>query len=229
MSAGLQGAKKIKLLPSPWSTDNLPPPSATLLGVAPRRALLAAASPDRLVLASTEKVRKAFREKANEWDVVTNFSPDATLPVPQLRQVVFSADEDFLVTSAENDGGLSVFSLDDLLKGNTQPGMQIATDNTPVRALLPNPSPEQAHYMAVILDSGRLDITDVTTGNAKTVHSAGVTCASWSVKGKAFVVGFEDGTAAIHLISSLDQVKARVPRPPTVDDNYRGKYLTGPS
>ncbi|KAK7192868.1 hypothetical protein DPSP01_013164 [Paraphaeosphaeria sporulosa] len=214
------GAKKIKLLPSPWSTDNLPPPSATLLAVAPRRALLAAASPDKLVIASTEKVRKAFQEKGNEWDVVTNFSPDAALPVPQLRQVVFSADEDFLVTSPERDGGLSVYSVDALLKGNTQPDVQIATNNTSVRALLPNPSAGHAHYMAVILDSGRLDITDVSTGNARTVHNAGVTCASWSVKGKAFVVGFEDGTAAIHLISSMDQVKARVPRPSKVDDNY---------
>ncbi|KAF2444261.1 hypothetical protein P171DRAFT_521621 [Karstenula rhodostoma CBS 690.94] len=220
LSAGLEGAKKLKLLPSPWSTDNLPPPSATLLGVAPRRGLLAAASPDKLVITSTEKVRKAFQEKADEWDVVRNFSPDATLPVPQLRQVVFSTDEDFLVTSAERDGALSVYSLDDLLKGNTQPGVQITTNNTPVRALLPNPSPEQAHYMAVILDSGRLDITDVTTGNAKTVHSAGVTCASWSVKGKAFVAGFKDGTASIHLVSSLDQVKAKVPRPPTMDNSY---------
>ncbi|KAL5431928.1 hypothetical protein PMIN07_008786 [Paraphaeosphaeria minitans] len=220
LSSGHEGAKKIKLLPSPWSTDNLPPPSATLLAIAPRHRLLAAASPDKLVIASTKKVRKAFQDKANEWDVVTSFSPDAALPVPQLRQVVFSADEDFLVTSAEHGGGLSVYSLPDLLKGNTHPDVHIATNNTPVRALLPNPSAEHAHYMAVILDSGRLDITDVSTGNAKTVHDARVTCASWSVKGKAFVAGFEDGTAAIHLISSMDQIKARVPRPSRVDENY---------
>jgi nucleoporin NUP159 len=149
------------------------------------------------------------------------------LPVPQLRHVAFSTDEDFLVTSAEHGGGLSVYSSDDLLKANAQPGVQIATDNTPVRALLPNPAPEQAHYMAVILDSGRLNITDVTTGNAKTVHSEGVTCACWSQKGKAIVAGFEDGTASIHLVSSLDQVKGRIPRPPGIDESFRGKYPPG--
>ncbi|KAJ4348408.1 uncharacterized protein N0V89_009782 [Didymosphaeria variabile] len=219
-SAGLEGPKTLKLLPSPWPTTNLPPASASLLSVGSRRGLLAAASPDKLVIASTQKIRKAFQEKSAEKDVVTSFIPDATLPVPQLRQVAFSADEDFLVTSAENRGGLSVYSLDDLLKGNTQPGVQIPTENSPVRALLPNPAAEQAHYMAVILDSGRLDITDITTGNARTVHSVGVTCASWSLKGKAFVAGFEDGTASIHLVSSLDQVKGRVPRPPEVGENY---------
>ncbi|KAL1602751.1 hypothetical protein SLS60_006172 [Paraconiothyrium brasiliense] len=219
-SAGLERPKTLKLLPSPWPTDNLPPASASLLSVGPKRGLLAAASPDKLVIASTQKVRKAFQEKAAEKDVVTSFMPDATLQVPQLRQVAFSADEDFLVTSAEHGGGLSVYSLDDLLKGNTRPGVQVPTDNTPVRALLPNPAAEQAHYMAVILDSGRLSITDVTTGNAKTVHDDGVTCASWSLKGKAFVAGFEDGTASIHLVSSLDHVKGRVPRPPEVDEKY---------
>jgi nucleoporin NUP159 len=224
LDAGREGAKKLRLLSSPWSTDNLPPASATLLSVAPRRGLLAAASPDKLVIASTEKVRKAFQEKAGKNDIVADFSPDATLPVPQLRHVAFSTDEDFLVTSAEHGGGLSVYSVDDLLKGNTQPGVQIATDNTSVRALLPNPAPEQAHYMAIVLDSGRLDITDITKGNAKTVHSEGVTCASWSQKGKAIVAGLEDGTASIHLVSSLDQVKGKIPRPPGIDENFMGKY-----
>lgn len=227
LSAGLNGPKKLKLLPSPWPIDNLPPVSATLLSVAPKRGILAAASPDKLVIASTEKVRKAFQEKAEAEDVVTSFSPDATLPVPQLRHVAFSADEDFLVISAENGGALSVYSVDDLLKGNAQPGLQVATDNTSVRALLPNPAAEQAHYMVVILDSGRLDITDVSGGNAKTVHNEKVTCAAWSVKGKAIVAGFEDGTAAIHLVSSLDQVKARIPRPPELGDSHICKCFSG--
>ena len=225
LSAGKQGPKKLKLLPSPWPEDKLPPNSASLLSVASKRGLLAAAAPDKLVVASTHKVREAFRSGATERDVVTDFSPDTTLEVPQLRQVQFSSDEDFLVVSAENGGGLSVYAVDDLLKGKTQPGVQIATNNTPVRALLPNPAPEQAQYMAVVLDSGRLDITDVTSGQAKVVHDSNVTSASWSVKGKALVAGFNDGTAAIHLVSALDKTKANVPRLPELTESSRRKSL----
>jgi nucleoporin NUP159 len=78
--------------------------------------------------------------------------------------------------------------------------------------------------MAVISDAGRLDVTDITTGQAKNVHHDRVTCASWSVKGKAIVAGFEDGTVSIHLLSALDQIKGKVPRPPELPDNYRGKH-----
>lgn len=77
--------------------------------------------------------------------------------------------------------------------------------------------------MAVILDSGRLDITDVSTGNAKNIRDSRVTCASWSLKGKAFVAGFADGSASIHLVSSMDQVKATIPRPPSLRDTYQSK------
>ncbi|KAF1977169.1 hypothetical protein BU23DRAFT_527561 [Bimuria novae-zelandiae CBS 107.79] len=220
LSAGKEGAKKLKLLPSPWPTDNVPPASATLLSVASKRRLLAAASPDKLVVTSTEKVRKAFQETAAENDIVADFTPDIVFDVPQLRHVAFSADEDFLVASSEKKGGLVVYGVDDLLKGNTQPGNQISTNNTAIRALLPNPTPEQAHYMAVILETGRLDITDVVSGNTKSVHDSGVKCASWSLKGKAILAGFEDGTAAIHLVSALDQVKGKVPRPPELGDDY---------
>lgn len=225
LSAGKEGGKKLRLLRSTWPEDDLPPASATLLSVAPRHGLLAAASPDQLVIASTEKVRKAFESAAGEHDVVTDFAPDATIPVQRLRHVAFSVDEDFLVTSAENGGGLDVYAVDDLLKGKAKPGAQIATNNTPVRALLPNPAPEQAHYMAVISDTGRLDIVDISAGEAVTVHDGAVTCASWSVKGKAFVAGFEDGTASIHLVSAMNQVKGKIPRAPEVPDNYRGKDL----
>ena len=222
LSAGKEGGKKLRLLPSPWPEDSLPPASATLLSVAPKNGLLAAASPDMLVIASTEKVRKAFESSAGEHDVVTDFAPEATLPVQRLRHVAFSVDEDFLVTSAENGGGLDVYAVNDLPKGNAKPGAQISTNNTPVRALLPNPAPGQAQYMAVILDTGRLDITEISTGKVVIVHPGAVTCASWSLKGRAIVAGFDNGTASIHMANNVHEVKGKIPRAPELPDNYRG-------
>ncbi|KAJ4290945.1 hypothetical protein N0V90_010141 [Kalmusia sp. IMI 367209] len=222
LSHGLEGPKKLKLLPSPWPSENAPPASATLLSVAPRRGLLAAASPDKLILASTENVRKAFQQQPGDNDVVTNFSPDATISVPQLRHVAFSSDEDFLVISAESGGGLAVYGVDDLLKGNTQPGNQIST-NAPVRALLPNPAHGQ--YMAAVLDSGRLDIIDIASGATQAVRNSGVACVSWSLKGKAFVAGFNDGTAAVYLVGQYEQEKGRVPRPPEEAEDYTCEYF----
>jgi nucleoporin NUP159 len=216
----LEGAKKLKLLPTPWPNDDVPPATASLLAVAPKRGLLAAAGPDTLILAYTENVRKAFKKEAGDNDVVTDFTPDVTLPVPQLRHVVFSADEDFLVISAENGGGLAVFAVEDLLQQKNGGEQQIETAIA-VRTMLPNPA--FAQYMAVIQDSGRMDIIDITNGSVKTVKSEGVTCAAWSLMGKAFVAGFADGTATVYMAGSHDE-RGRIPLPPETGKGYTSKF-----
>jgi nucleoporin NUP159 len=219
---------KLKLLPTPWPNDALPPASATLLSVASRRGLLAAASPNTLVISSTENVRNAFKTKikAGEPDVINDFKPDSTLEVPQLRHVAFSADEEYLVLNPEGQGILVVYNVDDLLKGSTKPAEQITIHNDSVRALLPNPDPGFAHYMVVIGDSGRLDIVDITKSNKVTVDTEGkkVTCGAWSVRGRAYVVGFEDGTAAAY--KTTETLLGKIPRPPDVDESYSGRYFT---
>lgn len=217
----------MKLLPTPWPSDDVPPATATLLAVASKRGLLAAAGPDALILTSTEKARHAFKKDAKDNDVVTDFAPDVTLPVPRLRQVAFSADEDFLVISSEKEGGLAVFAVDDLLQQKKEPGQQIATANTPVRAMLPNPSLDLSQYMVVILDSGRLDLIDITTGTAITVRDEGVTCAAWSVRGKAFVAGFADGTATIYMSATREE-RGRIPRPKDLGDGYTSMFSACP-
>ena len=218
----MEGAKKLKLLPTPWPNDDVPPATATLLAVASKRALLAAAGPDALVLTSTEKARHAFKKDAKDNDVVTDFAPDVTLPVPRLRQIAFSADEDFLVVSSEAEGGMAVFAVDDLLQQKKEPGQQIQTANTPVRAMLPNPSVELSQYMVIILDSGRLDLVDITTGKTITVREEGVTCAAWSIKGKAFVAGFADGTATIYMSATREE-RGRIPRPKGLGEGFTSK------
>jgi nucleoporin NUP159 len=154
--------------------------------------------------------------------VVTDFAPDVTLPVPRLCQIAFSADEDFLVISGESGGGLAVFAVDDLLQQKKEPELQIETANTPVRAIRMNPNPEFAHYALVVLESGRMDLVDITSKVTTTIQNEGVTCASWSTKGKAFVAGLADGTAIAFKVGDKDAF-ARIPRPKNPGEGYTGK------
>ncbi|KAI4930553.1 uncharacterized protein J4E92_004385 [Alternaria infectoria] len=233
LNQGKQGPKKVKILPRPWPADNLPPACANLLSVASKPALLAAAGPNILVIASTDSVRSAFQNKTiaddianaddprleeRDIDVVADFTPDITISTPNLRHVAFSADGDFLVTSDEADGGVAAYNVASVVsQGKKDADTKLATD-APVRALLPNPSPEFEQYFAIVLDNGKLEICDVEKGVKKTIREAHVNCAAWSARGKAVVSGSIDGTCAIHMTAG--DLRGIVPRPPDVDENY---------
>ncbi|KAF2794983.1 hypothetical protein K505DRAFT_360589 [Melanomma pulvis-pyrius CBS 109.77] len=210
--------KKVQLLPSPWTKDRLPPSSASLLAVASGAGLIAAAGPDVLIIASTEATRKAFHGEADENGVITDFTPDLTIPIPQLRHLAFSSGEDFLVISAENGGGLAVYSVLDLVEKKHNPTNQISTEQVSVRALVPNPAQEFEHYFAVVLDSGKLLIADILDGRLKEIHPSNVACVAWSVKGKAVIAGMNDGTA-VQYMSNGSQM-GTIPRPPDVDESF---------
>jgi nucleoporin NUP159 len=171
-------------------------------------------------------VRKAFSGKAGEWDVISDFTPDVTIPLgdPPLRHVAFSSGGEFLVTSAEGKGGLAVFDVTKLMKGNQAPDQHMQTDGVAVRTLQPNPVPSMEHYMAVVLDTGKLWLVDIAAGQTNTLKDGGVSCATWSSRGKAVAAGLEDGTA--HIYMSNGELKGVIPRPPTVDDNYEVTGLT---
>jgi nucleoporin NUP159 len=154
--------------------------------------------------------------------VVIDFKPDVTIAVPQLRHVAFTSGEDFLVVSAEDKGGLAVYSTLDLVGKKTEPTLQLDTEQVPVRALLPNPAPEHEHYVAVVLDSGKLLIADISGGKTTVMHPDNVLCAAWSVKGKAVVAGLTDGTAVIYNLTTGKMI-GMIPRPPNVPDAYAGK------
>jgi nucleoporin NUP159 len=227
LSQGSEGPKKLKVL-KPWQADRIPPPSATLLSIASQPGLLAAAGPDALIVASTEKVRKAFGAAAGEWDVISDFTPDVTIPLGDapLRHVVFSTGGEFLVISAEDKGALAVFDAAKLVSGNLSPERQIQTENVAVHTLLPNPVANMGHYMAAVLDTGKLWLVDIALDKTNTLKANGVTCAAWSSRGKAVAAGLEDGTTEIYL--SDGTLKGTIPRPPDVDDNYQGKPSYSP-
>jgi nucleoporin NUP159 len=84
--------------------------------------------------------------------------------------------------------------------------------------VLPNPTSQLEHIMAVILDSGKLQVIDIVKGQSHTIKQDGVACAAWSTKGKAIAAGLTDGTGVLYLNDGTQ--KGVIPRPPGVDDSY---------
>ena len=217
----LGGATKLKLLPKPWPLDNLPSPTSSLFSVASKQGLLAAAGPDAIIIATTESVRTALDNGSSTQSNTLSFTPQLTIPAPtRISQVCFTADGNYLILSAESGGGLAVYETSSLKQGNQQPAFQIATENVSVRSIVPNPSLENAHIVAVVLSGGQLMSANLHSkefasgaSGSKIIKDA-VSCASWSVKGKQIVAGLGDGTAC--QLDTSGAVKAMIPKPPAL-------------
>ncbi|KAF2096495.1 hypothetical protein NA57DRAFT_78098 [Rhizodiscina lignyota] len=223
------GERKLRFLPTPWSSDNLPPPTATLLSISSTKRLVAAAGPDNLVIASTDSVRQAFQAEGPAEDNLKNFAPQLTIPIPRVSQVAFSSDGTYLVICAENGGGLAVYETQALMQGKTESAFQLATNGVSVRALAPNPAPELAHGFAIVLDQGQLMLADLSSRqfqqgqNGSPVLREGVSSVAWSTRGKQLVAGLGDGTA---IQMDIQSVKATIPRPPGVQgDLYLSRIV----
>ncbi|KAG4432204.1 hypothetical protein IFR05_012303 [Cadophora sp. M221] len=214
----LSGDAKIQLLPTPWPADQLPPPTSSLMSIASQRGLVAAAGPDAVIVASTESVRKAF-EGAGAG--IKQFQPQLKMPMPmRVSQVAFSADEIYLVLSAETGGGLAVYEVQSLLQGSTEPAYQLPTGDLALRALIPNPTPEKAELFALVTSDGKLMMANLkertlVSGSNGPVLKDSVSCISWSARGKQLVAGLGDGTA--YQMTPEGEGKAEIPRPPSVN------------
>lgn len=209
-------------MPKAWPSDALPPTTSSLLSIASRKGLLAAAGVDSLILAKTESVRQAF---AVPGPSVKAFEPQLSIPVPRVSQVVFTADENFLVISAEDGGGLAVYEVHSLLQGVKKEIFQLGTNGMSIRALVPNPMPESAEYLAAVTNRGQLMLANLKTrelvvGPNGAILKDNVSCISWSAKGKQLIAGLGDGTA--YQMTPNGENKASIPRPPTVDGDIYG-------
>lgn len=222
---GIAGEAKLQLLPSPWPSDALPPPSASLLSIASKKGLLAAAGPESVIIASTELVRQAYT--APDGGNVKTFSPQLTLNLGmRVSQVAFSADEEYLILSAENGGGLAVYSVEGLMQNNTQPAFQMSTDNISVRALLPNPTTEKAELLALVRFDGQLMMANLNTrqfsnGAQGPMLKAEVSCVSWSNKGKQLVAGLGNGSC--FQMTPEGEGKAELPAPTDLEGHHHGE------
>ena len=211
---------KVQLMPA-WPSDQLPPPTSSLLAIASRRELLAAGGPSAVVVASTEAVRNAFTNEGS--DEIKSFTPQLTLDLGiRISHVAFSSDESFLAISAEQGGGLAVYEVDSLLKGNTSTSFEISTAQVSVRALVPNPGTETAALFAVVNTNGQLAIADMKARQVSNTIKEGVSCVAWSSKGKQLIAGLGDGSAV--QMTPTGEVVKQLAKPPDVEGNRHSKH-----
>ncbi|KAK1690911.1 hypothetical protein BDP55DRAFT_602120 [Colletotrichum godetiae] len=212
----IAGDAKLRLT-SAWS----PPPAdtASLISIASRRGLVAAAGPDGITITSTDSVRKGFEgEKEGDSDVRA-FQPQGKLPMPmRVSQLAFSADENYLILSAESGGGLAVYEVESLLQGATKAAFELATNGETLRALFPNPTIEKAELCAIVTNNGNLHMANLKERSVSNALKAQVSCISWSTKGKQLVAGLADGT--IFQMTPEGEAKGEIPRPPNVSDAH---------
>ena len=223
----IAGESKVRLLQVPWPSDAFPPLTASLLSIASNKGLIAAAGPDSVIIATTESVRQAFSENSATASDIKPFTPQLTLPVGmRVSQVAFSADESYLAISAEVGGGLAVYDVQAIMQGNTQSAFELSTNGTSLRALTPNPDAERAELFAVVNTNGQLMIANLKTrqfssGPNEQVMKEGVSCVSWSPRGKQLVAGLGDGAGS--QMTPEGEGKAEIPRPPAIEGDQHGK------
>lgn len=217
----INGEAKVQLT-TKWNPA--PAPTASLLSIASHKGLVAAAGPDAFIISTTESVRKGFEAEQPTDGDIRPFTPQATIPMPlRVSQLAFTADEKYLVLSAEEGGGLAVYDVDVLSNGTTQSAFEISTNGEALRSLIPNPAPEFAHFCAVITTNGNLYMANlnerqlVSGANGPTLRSQ-VSCASWSTRGKQLVAGMADGSVIQMTPDGAE--KAHIPKPPGLGDYH---------
>ena len=139
--------------------------------------------------------------------------------------MAFSADEEYLIISAESGGGLGVYDVQALMQGNTALSFELSTNSTSLRALVPNPSTEKAELLAIVTTKGELMIGNLTTrrflnGAQGQIMKDGVSCVSWSNRGKQLVAGLGNGTCS--QITPEGDGKGELPRPPDLQGDEHG-------
>ncbi|KAL1970096.1 hypothetical protein VTN77DRAFT_6501 [Rasamsonia byssochlamydoides] len=225
---GFKGVERdchIRFLPTPWPADALPPPTSSLLTVAPTKGIVVGAGPDGLVVATTKSVREAISAKADEGVKLKPFEPQGRIPLPSRPlQVAFCAAENALAVSTEGNNQLVVYETASLSQPNPQPKFSIST-NGALRALAPNPAPESealSSLVAMVTVNGDLLVGDLkagslVSGSSGPVLKNGVASVAWSSKGKQLVAGLADGTC--YQLDPQGVKKAEIPRPPELEGN----------
>ncbi|CAN8099223.1 unnamed protein product [Discula destructiva] len=216
----LAGDAKVQLTPK-WSPP--PVPTASLLAIASRKAIVAAAGPDAIYISSTDSVRTAFGNPKDGNSEARSFEGQVKIPMAiRVSHIAFTPDEQYLIMSAQQGGGLAVYETQTLLQGSPQSAFEIGTSGESIKTLVPNPMPELAEFCAVVTTNGNLLMANfkeqkLSESGTGPVLRAGVTSVSWSTKGKQLVAGLADGS--IVQMTPDGTEKAAVPRP-----NSLGKY-----
>lgn len=217
----IAGDSKVRLT-TPWAS--LPAPTASLLGIASKKGVIAAAGPDQITIATSESVRKGFEGPKEGDSEIRSFEPQLKLPMPmRISQLAFTADENYLILSAETGGGLAVYEVQSLLSGSTNSAFELSTNGESLRALAPNPTAEKAELCAIVTTNGNLLMANLKERRISNVLKPQVSCVGWSSKGKQLCAGLVDGT--IHQMTPEGEGKAEIPRPSDIG-NHHGKFTS---
>ncbi|KAF5023907.1 hypothetical protein F66182_4029 [Fusarium sp. NRRL 66182] len=210
----IAGDAKVRLT-SAWSS--LPSPTASLLSVASRKGLVAAAGPDQVIIATTESVRRAFEAPKDGDSDTRGFEPQLKIPMSmRVSQLSFTADENYLILSAESGGGLAVYEVQTLLSGSTNSAFELSTNGETLRAMIPNPTSERAELCAIVTNNGNLHMANLKDRQISNALKNQVSCVSWSSKGKQLCAGLGNGT--ILQMTPEGEGKGEIPKPPNVGD-----------
>lgn len=186
---------------------------------------MAAAGPDTIYISPTEAVRKAFDGPKNGDSEVRPFEGHVKIPMAtRISHLAFTPDEQYLIMSAEQGGGLAVYETQTILQGSAQSVFEISTSGENVKTLVPNPMPELAEFCAVVTTNGNLLMANLkdkklAAGSSGLVLRNGVTSVGWSTKGKQLVAGLAEGT--IIQMTPDGTEKAVIPRPTSLVGNFQ--------
>ncbi|KID90280.1 nuclear pore complex subunit Nup159 [Metarhizium guizhouense ARSEF 977] len=210
----LAGEAKVRLT-SPW--PSLPAQTSSLLSIASRRGLVAAAGPDQVTIATTESVRKAFTSPKDGESEVRSFEPQLKIPMPmRISHLAFTADENHLILSAESGGGLAVYEVQSLLQGSSNSAFELSTNGESLLYLAPNPVAGKSELCAVVTSNGNLYMANFKERSLSNPLKTQVSCLSWSAKGKQLCAGMADGT--ISQMTPEGDSKGNIPKPPNSGD-----------
>ncbi|ERS97991.1 hypothetical protein HMPREF1624_06164 [Sporothrix schenckii ATCC 58251] len=221
----LAGETKLQFV-TKWAEPPLP--TASLISVASRKGLVAAAGPDAVHVATTDSVRKAITAEGSGGDDsdIRPFTPQFKIPMPmRISQLAFTADEAYLILSAETGGGLAVYDVQATAQsGSTQSAFELSTNGETLRSLVVNPMADKAELCALVTANGSLLMADLKQRSLRNgpsgqpVLRSQVSCAAWSSKGKQLVAGCADGS--FYQMTPDGQEKAHIPKPPQLGDYY---------
>jgi nucleoporin NUP159 len=138
----------------------------------------------------------------------------------RVSQLAFTADENYLILSAETGGGLAIYEVQSLLNGSTSSVFELPTNGESLRLLAPNPTSEKAELCAIVTTNGNLHMTNLKKRKISNVLKSQVSSVSWSSRGKQLCAGLGDGT--IHQMTPEGEAKAEIPKAPNLG-NHHGK------
>lgn len=139
------------------------------------------------------------------------------MPMPmRVSHLSFTADENYLLLSAESGGGLAVYEVQSLLQGSSNSAFELPTNWESLRYLAPNPTAEKSELCAVVTNNGNLYMANLKERKLSNPLKTHVSCLSWSAKGKQLCAGMADGS--ISQMTPDGEGKGDIPKPPNSGD-----------